>query len=103
MKRKSQFERSLFQTWTVLLFVLVIAGFSFVQAAHMHGGATERPDPVASHCSLCLAVHGAAVVSEVGSAPEPTFHSTILLLSEPQFELRLRVATSFIRPPPQSL
>jgi len=103
MKRKSQFERSLFQIGTALLFVLVIAGFSFVQAVHMHGGATERPDPVASHCSLCLAVHSAAVVSEVGSAPEPTLHSAVLLLSEPQFELRLRVAPSFIRPPPQSL
>ena len=42
MKEDPQFGRPLFQKWTALFFVLVMAGFGFVQAVHVHDALTSQ-------------------------------------------------------------
>src|SRR5271169_3415809 len=99
MKPQFQFDRSSFQKWTAVFFVLVMAGFGFVQAVHVHD-ALAGP---ASHCSLCVVAHSAAVVTPASAAPAPVLEAAILAVSEPQLESRLQVISSFIRPPPEIL
>jgi hypothetical protein len=102
MSRTHQFHHRLFQKWTAVFFVLVMAGFGFVQAVHVHDTVAGQTSP-ASHCSLCVVAHSAVVTSPVNGAPAPVIQTAPLDLSEPQLESRLQVASSFIRPPPASL
>ena len=102
MKNISQFDRSPLRKWTALLFVLVMAGFGFVQAVHVHGAVASQSSP-ASHCSLCVVAHSAALISPAGAAPELVLSSAQLAALEPQLQSRLQVASSYIRPPPQDL
>ncbi|MFZ1136234.1 MAG: hypothetical protein WAN69_14890 [Candidatus Korobacteraceae bacterium] len=102
MSRKHQFNNKLFQKWSAVFFALVMAGFGFVQAVHVHDAVAGQTSP-ASHCSLCVVAHSAAVTSPVNAAPAPAIETTTLDLSEPQLLSRLQVVSSFIRPPPASL
>lgn len=102
MKRIHQFDRPLLQKWTAVLFVLVMAGFGFVQAVHVHDALAGQSSP-ASHCSLCVVAHSAAVITPGSVAHAPILESAMLALSEPQLQSRLHVVSSFIRPPPQNL
>jgi hypothetical protein len=102
MKEFRQFDRPRLQKWTALLFVLVMAGFGFVQAVHVHDALASQSAP-ASHCSLCVVAHSAALVSRVSAAPAPVLNSARLAVLEPQLLSRLQVASSYIRPPPQDL
>jgi hypothetical protein len=102
MKESPQFDRPLLQKWTALLFVLVMAGFGFVQAVHVHDALASQSSP-ASHCSLCVVAHSAALISPAGTAPAPVFSSAQLAVLEPQLLSQLQVASSYIRPPPQNL
>ena len=102
MKQNPQFGRPLLRKLTALLFVLVIAGFGFVQAVHVHDALTSQSVP-ASHCSLCVVAHSAAQISPTSSAPAPVFNSAQLAVLEPQLQSRLQVASSYIRPPPRNL
>ncbi|HEY4930422.1 MAG TPA: hypothetical protein VII23_02535 [Terriglobales bacterium] len=97
-----QFERPQLRKWTALLFVLVMAGFGFVQAVHVHDALASQSSP-ASHCSLCVVAHSAAVVTAVSSAPAPVQQSARLAVLEAQLQSQLHVASSYIRPPPQNL
>jgi hypothetical protein len=105
MKQTSQFDRSLFQKWTALFFVLVIAAFGMVQAVHIHselaphGGLNES----ATHCSLCLATHSAATITEADPTPIPVVLSAAVFVGRSQAKSRLAVPTLFIRPPPATL
>ena len=102
MSAKHQFEPPMIQKWTALFFVLVMAAFGFVQAVHVHDALAGQASP-ASHCSLCVVAHSAAVVTPASAAPAPVLEAAMLAVSEPQLESRLQVTSSFIRPPPQSL
>lgn len=102
MSRKRQFNRHPLQKWTAAFFVLVMAALGFVQAVHVHEALAGQSAP-ASHCSLCVVAHSAAVITPASAAPAPILESATFVLSEPQLQSRLRVASSFIRPPPQNL
>lgn len=102
MKPLRQFDGSPLQKWTAVFFVLVMAGFGFVQAVHAHDALAGQTSP-ASHCSLCVVAHGAAVTTPVSAVQAPVVESAAFILSEPQLQSRLQVASAFIRPPPQSL
>ena len=97
-----QFERPLLRKWTALLFVLVMAGFGFVQAVHVHDAAVNQSAP-ASHCSLCVVAHSAALITPGTTAPAPVSDSARLVVLEPQLQSRLQVPSTYIRPPPQNL
>jgi len=102
MKFWRQLDRFPWKKCTAALFVLLIAGFGFVQAVHVHDallGQSSAP----SHCSLCVAAHQAAAITPVSAAPVPRVEATIAELSQPQSDSRLQVGALFIRPPPQTL
>jgi hypothetical protein len=102
MSRKPQSKRQLLHKWTAVFFALVMAGFGFVQAVHVHDAVAGQTSP-ASHCSLCVVAHSAAVITPAGAAPTPVVESAALTLPEPQLQSRLHVVSSFIRPPPDNL
>jgi hypothetical protein len=102
MSRNRPFQQKLFQKWTAVFFVLVMAGFGFVQAVHVHDAVAGENTP-ATHCSLCVVAHSAAVTAPVTTAPSPVIGIATIVLSDPQLLSRLQVGTSFIRPPPASL
>ena len=102
MKEDPQFGRPLFQKWTALFFVLVMAGFGFVQAVHVHDALTSQSAP-ASHCSLCVVAHSAAQISASCTAPLPVIESARIALLDPQLQSQLQIISSYIRPPPQNL
>lgn len=102
MKPLYQIDRRTLRKFTAAFFVLVIAGFGLVEAVHVHDAVAEQTSP-ASHCSLCVIAHNAAVVTPVNAALAPVVTSAPLVISNPQLQSRLQVASSFIRPPPQSL
>jgi hypothetical protein len=102
MKPLFQTGRTLPQKWMAVFFVLVMAGFGFVQAVHVHDAPASQSAP-ASHCSLCVVAHSAALITQGSTAPAPVFDSARLVVLEPQLLSRLQVASSYIRPPPQDL
>jgi hypothetical protein len=102
MKPLHQLSRPALRKFTAAFFVLVIAGFGFVQAVHVHDALAKQTSP-ASHCSLCVVAHSAAVVTPVNAAIAPFVTSRTIAISDPQLRSHLEVASSFIRPPPQSL
>ncbi len=103
MKPPRQFERSLLKQCATVAFVLLMLGFGFVQAVHVHDVLAGQTSPPASHCSLCVMAHNAVLISPVGVAPLPIATADVLTAIEPQLESRLQVSSSYIRPPPQSL
>lgn len=102
MSAKHEFEAPMLHKCTALFFVLVMAAFGFVQAVHVHDALAGQASP-ASHCSLCVIAHSAAVVTPASAAPAPVLEADMLAASEPQLESRLQVVSSFIRPPPENL
>ena len=88
--------------YVAVLFVVLIAGFGFVQAVHVHDTLAKQSSP-ASHCSLCVIAHSAAVVTPAGTSLVPIVRSGLLAVSDPQLRSQLQVASSFIRPPPPVL
>lgn len=102
MSCHSRFAKPRVRKWTAVFFALVVAGFGFVQAVHAHDAVAGRTSP-ASHCSLCVAAHNAAVVTAAGAAPLPVLRSARIAIPEPQLQSRLQLPSSFIRPPPQNL
>jgi hypothetical protein len=102
MKPLHQIDRRTLRKFTAAFFVLMIAGFGFVQAVHVHDSLAKQTSP-ASHCSLCVVAHSAAVVTPVNASIAPVVESTAVAVSDPQPQSHLEVASSFIRPPPQSL
>jgi hypothetical protein len=103
MKQANQFERSLPQRLMAAFFVLVVAGFGFVQAVHVHDPVLEPSSAPSSHCSLCAVAHTTVAVTAASSTPVPTVHYEAQQLCEPQHESRLVISSSLIRPPPLSL
>lgn len=101
MKPLYQIDRRTLRKFTSAFFVLMIAGFGFVEAVHVHDAVAKQTSP-ASHCSLCVAAHNAAVVTPVKAALAPVATSAPLAISDPQLQSQLQVAFSSIRPPPQS-
>jgi hypothetical protein len=97
-----QFDRSPLQAGLAVVLALVMVGFGFVQAVHVHNELAKPASP-ASHCSLCIASHNTAVVVTASNAPAPVLESAIIAVHETQFEPQVRIGASFIRPPPQSL
>jgi hypothetical protein len=102
MKPLYPIDRRTLRKFTSAFFVLVIAGFGFVEAVHLHYAVAKQTSP-ASHCSLCVVAHSAAVVTPVNAALAPAATSAPLAISDPQLQSQLQVASSSIRPPPQSL
>ena len=88
--------------YAAVFFVVLIAGFGFVQAVHVHDTLATQSSP-ASHCSLCVIAHSAALVTPAGTSLRPIIRSALLAVSDPQLRSQLQVASSFIRPPPPAL
>jgi len=103
MTPQTQFEPTLLRKCTALLFVVLMVGFGFVQAVHVHDAVARQSSSPASHCSVCGVAHHAAVVTPLNTAMALVVASTVLAAGEPQQQPSLHVGTSFIRPPPQSL
>ena len=103
MKPLRQSERSLLQQCLAVLFVLLMIGFGFVQAVHVHDALAAQSSSPASHCSLCVVAHHAAAVAPVSVAPMPVTEAAVLVHTDPQLESRQQVGATFIRPPPQIL
>ncbi len=94
--------RTLSRKWMAAIFVLVMIGFGFVQAVHVHDSEAAQSN-AASHCPLCVVAHSAAIITPTSSAPAPVLEVTRFAVLEPQLQSHLQVACSYIRPPPQSL
>jgi hypothetical protein len=103
MKPSHQSKPPSYQRCIALLCVLVIAGFGFVQAVHVHDELAGQTSSPASHCSLCAVAHSAVLISPAGVAPLPVVATSMFAASEPQLLSQLQVAPSYIRPPPFSL
>jgi hypothetical protein len=104
MKPSNQFVRNGVHRWTALLFVLVIAVFGVVQAAHTHDGISKDGVPnTPTHCASCVASHSVAVTAEVSFRPVLALQPGTILCAEPQLESRQLLFTSFTRPPPPAL
>jgi hypothetical protein len=103
MKPPRQSEHSMLQQCTAVVFVLLMIGFGFVQAVHVHNALAGESSSPASHCSLCVVAHHAAAVLPVSVAPMPVTEVAILAQSDPQPQSRQQVGATFIRPPPRSL
>ena len=88
--------------YAAVFFVVLIAGFGFVQAVHVHDTLAKQSSP-ASHCSLCVIAHSAAVVAPASTSLAPIVRSALVAVSDPQLRSQLQVASSFIRPPPPTL
>ena len=88
--------------YAAVFFVVLIPGFGFVQAVHVHDTLAKQSSP-ASHCSLCVIAHSAAVVTPAVTYLTPIVESAPLAVSDPQLRSQLQVASSFIRPPPPAL
>ncbi len=102
MKLWLQFDRFPWKKYTAALFVLLMAGFGFVQAVHVHDALVGQASPP-SHCSLCVAAHSAALITPVSAAPAQVADAVKIAVLEPQLQSRLHPALSNIRPPPQDL
>ena len=102
MKFLRQPDRSPMQKYLAVLFVLVMVGFGFVQAVHVHD-ALAKQTPPASHCSLCVVAHNAVLISPASTAPLPVTDSAKIAVLEPQLQSHLHVTSSYIRPPPKNL
>jgi len=103
MKPLRQSEPSLLQQCTAMLFVLLMIGFGFVQAVHVHDALAGQSSSPASHCSLCVVAHHAAAVAPASVAPMPVTGVAVLAQADPRPESRQQVGATFIRPPPQIL
>jgi len=97
-----QLERSALRKSIAVLFVLVMVGSGFVQAVHVHDALAKQTSP-ASHCSLCVVAHSAALLTPATAAPAQVSDSAKIAVLEPQLQSQLHVASSNIRPPPQNL
>jgi len=86
-----------------MLFVLLMIGFGFVQAVHVHDALAGQSSSPASHCSLCVVAHHAAAVAPASVAPMPVTGVAVLAQADPRPESRQQVGATFIRPPPQIL
>jgi hypothetical protein len=102
MKPLRQFERSLLQQCTAVLFVLLMLGFGFVQAVHVHDARVGQNSP-ASHCSLCVVAHSGVLLAPATVAPTQVSDSTKVAELETQLQSHLHDTHSNIRPPPQNL
>ena len=103
MKPLRQSESSLLQQCTAMLFALLMIGFGFVQAVHVHDALVGQSSSPASHCSLCVVAHHAAAVAPASVAPMPVTGVAVLAQADPRPESRQQVGATFIRPPPQIL
>jgi hypothetical protein len=102
MKPLSQPGRRTLRKLTAVFFVLIIAGFGFVQAVHVHDALAKQTSP-ASHCSLCAVTHSAVAITPVNAVIAPVVTKAAVAVSDPQLQSYLEVTSSFIRPPPQNL
>ena len=102
MKLRLQFDRLPWKKCTAALFVLLMVGFGFVQAVHVHDTLAGQASP-ASHCSLCVVAHSSAFVTPAAVAPTQVSNSTRVVELEAQLQSHLYETHSNIRPPPQYL
>jgi len=101
MKSKNQIERSMPRKFIALLSVLVLAFTVSVELAHAHASETARgSNSSQSHCSICAVGHSPALTARVGSVDAPRRSQAIAIAIAPQWNNRLEVAASYIRPPP---
>lgn len=102
MKLWLQFDRLPWKKCTAALFVLLMAGFGFVQAVHVHDAPVGQTSPP-SHCSLCVAAHNGVLLTPATVAPTQVSDSTNIVELETQLQSHLHETHSNIRPPPQDL
>ena len=102
MKLWLQFDRLPWKKCTAALFVLLMVGFGFVQAVHVHDALAGQASPP-THCSLCMVAHSGVLLTPAAVAPTQISESTKVAELEVQLQSHLHETHSNIRPPPQNL
>jgi hypothetical protein len=97
-----KFDRLPMHKCVALTLGLLMVAIGCVQAVHVHDALARQSSP-ASHCSLCVVAHNAAVITPVSNAPAPVIEAYRSDAAQRQVVLAPQVLTSFIRPPPYSL
>ena len=80
-----------------MFLILLLAGFTFLQALHIHGKAGHTE---AAQCTLCAATHAPAALTLPAPLPELACFQRQLILSDPMTCNRTRITALFSRPPP---
>jgi hypothetical protein len=104
MNNSVQNDRPTLRNLAAKLVVLALVIFATTQVVHTHAlSSANGPNPIESHCSLCIAAHSVAAPAQVNTITT-VFASVIFqAAAEPQLHSRLAVLSAFIRPPPASL
>lgn len=98
MKASSHFERKRdCRRWPVLLAVLLLAVFAFVQAVHVHPelGLADN-----AHCATCLAAHTPATIIAPAVLPAIVVSDVPLVLFQPILHASVERHLLYSRPPP---
>ena len=103
MKLWLQFDRLPWKKCTAALFVLLMAGFGFVQAVHVHDalGRTDFARNRTVHSAWSRITESFSLLPRV--APTQISESTKVAELEIQLQSHLHETHSNIRPPPQNL
>jgi hypothetical protein len=80
----------------VLLGILVVALFAFIQAVHMH----PESSPADSHCAICAAAHAPALAAAPVLLSTPRFTGNRVLIFQAQECGLISLAPFYGRPPP---
>jgi len=80
----------------VLLGVLMVAIFAFIQAVHMH----PESSPADSHCAICAVAHAPALAAVPVLLPTPRFTGSRVPIFQAQECILVSLAPLYGRPPP---
>jgi hypothetical protein len=97
MRRRGKFGRDSARLGAALFLVLIFAGFTFLQAVHIHGEADHAD---AAHCALCAAAHAPAILTLPALLPSLTAAQVQVVLPDPLAGYRTRLTALYSRPPP---
>ena len=93
MKLWLQFDRFPWKKCTAALFVLLMAGFGFVQAVHVHDALVGQTSPALALLAVRGGASAAALITPVSAAPAPVVEAVQGRgSSEPQLQSRLQVS-----------
>ncbi len=98
MKTSSHFERGGdYRRWVVLLAILLVAGFAFLQAVHVHPELGLADD---AHCALCMAIHAPATILAPTVLPAIAVSDVPLVPFQPVLLASVERHLLYSRPPP---
>jgi hypothetical protein len=96
MRRLFPFERGPARICAALFLILIFAGFTFLQAVHVHGEVGQAD----AHCTICAAAHAPAILILPVPLPGLISAEVRVVLSAPPVRSRSRLTSLYSRPPP---